>query len=163
MCGDHLSPGPHRHHLCRSRHYCHDLGRGVGSLYAQVERLVQQASRQADASVSLYHFNAALYLLRVLKGNAADAGVGKTPKKQKAGPKPKGPEVSGPWPGKARPLGAQQGCGPGPPARFMEGGGGRDSRDPALGPRRAAPALPHCPLPGITWALSRRRLPAAWI
>ncbi|XP_040485773.1 myb-binding protein 1A [Ursus maritimus] len=83
------------HHLCRSRHYCHDLGRGVGSLYAQVERLVQQAGRQADASVSLYHFNAALYLLRVLKGNAADAGVGKTPKKQKAGPKPKGPEAAG--------------------------------------------------------------------
>uniref|UniRef100_A0A8C7EU81 MYB binding protein 1a n=1 Tax=Neovison vison TaxID=452646 RepID=A0A8C7EU81_NEOVI len=61
------------HHLCRSRHYCHDVGRGLGALYAQVERLVQQAGRQADASLSLYYFNAALYLLRVLKGNSTAA------------------------------------------------------------------------------------------
>ncbi|XP_045842312.1 myb-binding protein 1A [Meles meles] len=83
------------HHLCRSRHYCHDVGRGVGALYAQVERLVQQAGRQADASLSLYYFNAALYLLRVLKGNSAAAATCKPQKKEKAGPKPRGPEVSG--------------------------------------------------------------------
>ncbi|XP_032178630.1 myb-binding protein 1A [Mustela erminea] len=75
------------HHLCRSRHYCHDVGRGVGALYAQVERLVQQAGRQADASISLYYFNAALYLLRVLKGNSTAATVCKPQKKEKAGPK----------------------------------------------------------------------------
>lgn len=34
-----------------------------------MERLVQQAGNQADASVALYYFNASLYLLRVLKGN----------------------------------------------------------------------------------------------
>lgn len=41
------------HHLCRSRHYCHDVGRCVGPLYAQVERLVEQAGRQADTTISL--------------------------------------------------------------------------------------------------------------
>ncbi|XP_004406191.1 PREDICTED: myb-binding protein 1A isoform X2 [Odobenus rosmarus divergens] len=81
-------------HLCRSRQCCHDVGRGVGSLYAQVGRLVQQASHQADTSLSLYHFNAALYLLRVLKGGAA-ASVCQPQKKEKAGPKPKGPEATG--------------------------------------------------------------------
>ncbi|XP_039110421.1 myb-binding protein 1A [Hyaena hyaena] len=83
------------HHLCRSRHYCHDVGRLVGTLYAQVERLVRQASHQADASISLYYFNAALYLLRVLKGNAASKPVSKTPKKEKASSKPSGSEAAG--------------------------------------------------------------------
>ncbi|XP_059005469.1 myb-binding protein 1A [Mustela lutreola] len=83
------------HHLCRSRHYCHDVGRGVGALYAQVERLVQQAGCQVDASLSLYYFNAALYLLRVLKGNSTAATVCKPQKKEKAGPKPGGPKASG--------------------------------------------------------------------
>ncbi|XP_044104771.1 myb-binding protein 1A [Neovison vison] len=83
------------HHLCRSRHYCHDVGRGLGALYAQVERLVQQAGRQADASLSLYYFNAALYLLRVLKGNSTAATVCKPQKKEKAGPKPGAPKASG--------------------------------------------------------------------
>ncbi|KAL1779119.1 myb-binding protein 1A [Sigmodon hispidus] len=57
------------HHLCRARHYCHEVGSGAEALHAKVERLVQQASSQADASVALYYFNASLYLLRVLKGN----------------------------------------------------------------------------------------------
>ncbi|XP_077749296.1 myb-binding protein 1A [Canis aureus] len=82
------------HHLCRSRHYCHDVGRCVGPLYAQVERLVEQAGRQADTTISLYYFNAALYLLRVLKGNATDPAC-KTQKKEKAGPKPRAPEPTG--------------------------------------------------------------------
>jgi len=81
-------------HLCRSRHCCHDVGRGVGSLYAQLGQLVQRAGRQADASVSLYHFNAALYLLRVLKGGAT-ASACQPQKKEKAGPRPKGPEATG--------------------------------------------------------------------
>lgn len=85
------------------------MGRGVGALYAQVERLVQQAGRQADASLSLYYFNAALYLLRVLKGNSAAAATCKPQKKEKAGPKPRGPEVSRPRPRKAQPL--ERGCG----------------------------------------------------
>uniref|UniRef100_A0A8C4M693 MYB binding protein 1a n=1 Tax=Equus asinus asinus TaxID=83772 RepID=A0A8C4M693_EQUAS len=58
------------HHLCRSRHYCHDVGNYMETLYSQVERLVQQAGHQADSSISLYYFNASLYLLRVLKGNS---------------------------------------------------------------------------------------------
>ncbi|KAM6175728.1 LOW QUALITY PROTEIN: myb-binding protein 1A [Erethizon dorsatum] len=58
------------HHLCRSRHYCHDVGHCAVTLHAQVERLVQQAGQQADSSVALYYFNASLYLLRILKGNA---------------------------------------------------------------------------------------------
>ncbi|XP_036078259.1 myb-binding protein 1A isoform X2 [Rousettus aegyptiacus] len=86
------------HHLCRSRHYCHDVGNCVETLYTQVERLVQQASHQADSSISLYYFNASLYLLRVLKGNTADRSICKTQKKEKAGTdsstKPKGPKVA---------------------------------------------------------------------
>ncbi|XP_036988912.2 myb-binding protein 1A isoform X2 [Artibeus jamaicensis] len=86
------------HHLCRSRHYCRDVGNSLETLYAQVERLVQQASHQADSSVSLYYFNASLYLLRVLKGNTAEKSVRQTQKKEKAGTntsaKPKGPEVA---------------------------------------------------------------------
>lgn len=58
-----------RHHLCRARHYCHEVQPCAEALHAQVERLVQQAGNQADASVALYYFNASLYLLRVLKGN----------------------------------------------------------------------------------------------
>lgn len=91
---------PCRHHLCRSRHYCRDVGSCVETLSAQVERLVQQAARQADPSVALYYFSASLYLLRVLKGNTADRPPRKALKKEKAGSstKPKGPEVSRPWP-----------------------------------------------------------------
>ncbi|KAF6299156.1 MYB binding protein 1a [Rhinolophus ferrumequinum] len=73
------------HHLCRSRHYCRDVGNCVETLYTQVERLVQQAGRQADSSISLYYFNASLYLLRVLKGNTSERSICKTPKKEKAG------------------------------------------------------------------------------
>ncbi|XP_051024180.1 myb-binding protein 1A isoform X2 [Acomys russatus] len=57
------------HHLCRARHYCHEVAPFAEALHAQVERLVQQAGNQADASVALYYFNASLYLLRVLRGN----------------------------------------------------------------------------------------------
>ncbi|XP_016056442.1 PREDICTED: myb-binding protein 1A isoform X2 [Miniopterus natalensis] len=86
------------HHLCRSRHYCRDVGNCMDTLYTQVERLVQQAAHQADSSVALYYFNASLYLLRVLKGNTADRSICKTQKKAKAGAKPstkpKGAEVA---------------------------------------------------------------------
>lgn len=68
---DQLALSTHRHHLCRARHYCHEVGPCAEGLHAQVERLVQQAGSQADASVALYYFNASLYLLRVLKGNTA--------------------------------------------------------------------------------------------
>ncbi|XP_045442616.1 myb-binding protein 1A isoform X3 [Pipistrellus kuhlii] len=77
------------HHLCRSRHYCRDVNNCVETVSTQVERLVQQAAHQADSSVALYYFNASLYLLRVLKGNTR-----KPQKKEKAGTKPKGPEVA---------------------------------------------------------------------
>lgn len=85
----------HRHHLCRARRYCHEVEPCAEALHAQVERLVQQAGSQADASVALYYFNASLYLLRVLKGN--------TTKKHQDGqnlqgadtePEPKDSEVS---------------------------------------------------------------------
>ncbi|XP_024306304.1 myb-binding protein 1A isoform X1 [Homo sapiens] len=76
------------HHLCRARRYCHDLGERAGALHAQVERLVQQAGRQPDSPTALYHFNASLYLLRVLKGNTAEGCVHETQEKQKAGTDP---------------------------------------------------------------------------
>lgn len=100
-CCNQFSPlPPHRHHLCRSRRYCRDVGNCVETLSTQVERLVQQAAHQTDSSVALYYFNASLYLLRVLKGNTADRSIHKSQKKEKAGTstKPKGPEVSRPWP-----------------------------------------------------------------
>ncbi|KAM9209438.1 myb-binding protein 1A [Dugong dugon] len=82
------------HHLCRARHYCHDVGNHVEALHARLERLVQQAGCQADSSIALYYFNASLYLLRVLKGNTANALPLKTPKKQKASAKAKVPEAT---------------------------------------------------------------------
>ncbi|XP_023040391.1 myb-binding protein 1A [Piliocolobus tephrosceles] len=86
------------HHLCRARRYCHDLGERAESLHAQVERLVQQAGRQPDSPTALYHFNASLYLLRVLKGNTAEGCVRETREKQKAGtdpsPMPTGPQAA---------------------------------------------------------------------
>ncbi|XP_029068705.1 myb-binding protein 1A isoform X1 [Monodon monoceros] len=86
------------HHLCRSRHYCRNVGDRVETLYAQLERLVQQAGRQADSSVCLYYFNASLYLLRVLKGNTVGKSTCKAQKKEKAatdtGTQPQGPEAA---------------------------------------------------------------------
>lgn len=125
---------PRRHHLCRSRRYCRDVGNCVETLYTQVERLVQQAGKQADSSVSLYYFNASLYLLRVLKGNTADRSMNKTQKEkaEKAGTntstEPRGPEVSRPWPRKAQPRKSSgdrwehiPGSRPGPSAHFSDG------------------------------------------
>ncbi|XP_050621181.1 myb-binding protein 1A [Macaca thibetana thibetana] len=86
------------HHLCRARRYCHDLGERAEALHAQVERLVQQAGRQPDSATALYHFNASLYLLRVLKGSTAEGCVRETREKQKAGtdpsPVPTGPQAA---------------------------------------------------------------------
>ncbi|XP_012666405.1 myb-binding protein 1A isoform X2 [Otolemur garnettii] len=86
------------HHLCRARRYCRDLGDRVETLHTQIEQLVQQASRQADSSVALYHFNASLYLLRVLKGNAAESCSLKTQKQPGASTNtsltPKDPETT---------------------------------------------------------------------
>uniref|UniRef100_A0A0D9RL55 MYB binding protein 1a n=1 Tax=Chlorocebus sabaeus TaxID=60711 RepID=A0A0D9RL55_CHLSB len=86
------------HHLCRARRYCHDLGERAEALHAQVERLVQQAGRQPDSATALYHFNASLYLLRVLKGSTAEGCVRETQEKQKAStdpsPVPTGPQAA---------------------------------------------------------------------
>ncbi|XP_005582619.3 myb-binding protein 1A isoform X1 [Macaca fascicularis] len=86
------------HHLCRARRYCHDLGERAEALHAQVERLVQQAGRQPDSATALYHFNASLYLLRVLKGSTAEGCMRETREKQKAGtdpsPVPTGPQAA---------------------------------------------------------------------
>ncbi|XP_025218486.1 myb-binding protein 1A isoform X2 [Theropithecus gelada] len=86
------------HHLCRARRYCHDLGERTEALHAQVERLVQQAGRQPDSATALYHFNASLYLLRVLKGSTAEGCGRETREKQKAGtdpsPVPTGPQAA---------------------------------------------------------------------
>uniref|UniRef100_A0AAA9SS49 MYB binding protein 1a n=1 Tax=Bos taurus TaxID=9913 RepID=A0AAA9SS49_BOVIN len=85
------------HHLCRSRHYCRTAGDRVETLYARLERLVQQAGQQADSSVALYHFNASLYLLRVLRGSTVDKPARKAQKKEKASKdassQPQGPEM----------------------------------------------------------------------
>lgn len=56
--------------------------------------LVEQAGRQLDSSISLYYFNASLFLLRVLKGNAIHKAQAKT---TSAGDstKPEKPEVRG--------------------------------------------------------------------
>ena len=98
------APASRRHHLCRSRHYCRTAGDRVETLYARLEQLVQQASQQADSSVALYHFNASLYLLRVLRGSTVDKPAHKAQKKEKASKdassQPQGPEVSRPGPGR---------------------------------------------------------------
>uniref|UniRef100_A0A2K6SHP8 MYB binding protein 1a n=1 Tax=Saimiri boliviensis boliviensis TaxID=39432 RepID=A0A2K6SHP8_SAIBB len=87
------------HHLCRGRRYCHDLGDRVEALHGQVARLVEQAGRQPDSSTALYHFNASLYLLRVLKGSTAEGRVHETQEELEAGtdpsPAPEGPQAAG--------------------------------------------------------------------
>lgn len=56
---------------------------------------MQQAGSQADASVALYYFNASLYLLRVLKGNAARRPQdGRKLRGADTQSEPKDPEVS---------------------------------------------------------------------
>ncbi|EHB05782.1 Myb-binding protein 1A [Heterocephalus glaber] len=82
-------------HLCRARHYCHDMGHCAAALHTQVERLVRQAGQQADSSVALYYFNASLYLLRVLKGNATKKHMLESQQCQGAGPN-HGPEDTSP-------------------------------------------------------------------
>ncbi|KAL0597071.1 Myb-binding protein 1A [Plecturocebus cupreus] len=86
------------HHLCRGRHYCHDLGDRVEALHGQVARLVEQAGRQPDSSTALYHFNASLYLLRVLKGGTAEGRVHETQGALEAGthpsPVPESPQAA---------------------------------------------------------------------
>ncbi|XP_017367666.1 myb-binding protein 1A isoform X2 [Cebus imitator] len=87
------------HHLCRGRRYCHDLGDRVEALHGQVARLVEQAGRQPDSSTALYHFNASLYLLRVLKGGTAEGHLHETQEELEAGtnpsPVPEGPQAAG--------------------------------------------------------------------
>uniref|UniRef100_A0A4X1UN23 Myb-binding protein 1A n=1 Tax=Sus scrofa TaxID=9823 RepID=A0A4X1UN23_PIG len=82
------------HHLCRSRHYCRDVGDRVETVYAQLERLVRQAGQQADSSVALYHFNASLYLLRVLKGSTVDKSAQKEEKTTAADASAQGREAA---------------------------------------------------------------------
>ncbi|XP_075847869.1 myb-binding protein 1A isoform X1 [Microtus pennsylvanicus] len=83
------------HHLCRARHYCHEVGPCAEALHAQVERLVQRAGSQTDTSVALYCFNASLYLLRVLKGNTAKKHQdGQVLQGADTKPEPKDPELS---------------------------------------------------------------------
>uniref|UniRef100_A0A8D0PB86 Myb-binding protein 1A n=1 Tax=Sus scrofa TaxID=9823 RepID=A0A8D0PB86_PIG len=81
------------HHLCRSRHYCRDVGDRVETVYAQLER-VRQAGQQADSSVALYHFNASLYLLRVLKGSTVDKSAQKEEKTTAADASAQGREAA---------------------------------------------------------------------
>ncbi|XP_032127591.1 myb-binding protein 1A isoform X5 [Sapajus apella] len=87
------------HHLCRGRRYCHDLGDRVEALHGQVARLVEQAGRQPDSSTALYHFNASLYLLRVLKGGTPEGHLHETQEELEAGtnpsPVPEGPQAAG--------------------------------------------------------------------
>ncbi|KAK2107936.1 hypothetical protein P7K49_013101 [Saguinus oedipus] len=75
------------HHLCRGRHYCHDLGDRVEALNGQVARLVEQAGCQPD-STALYHFNASLYLLQVLKGGTAKGCMHEMQEELEAGTDP---------------------------------------------------------------------------
>uniref|UniRef100_A0A8D1AW78 Myb-binding protein 1A n=1 Tax=Sus scrofa TaxID=9823 RepID=A0A8D1AW78_PIG len=134
------------HHLCRSRHYCRDVGDRVETVYAQLERLVRQAGQQADSSVALYHFNASLYLLRVLKGSTVDKSAQKE-KTTAADASAQGREVSRPDPGRlpcpemgARPRGRGA-------TRPFHGGGVEAKPSPgSSGPPSEGSPASHCAL-----------------
>ncbi|XP_036611742.1 myb-binding protein 1A [Trichosurus vulpecula] len=79
--------------LCRAKQYCHSVAGQAEDFHAMLERLVQRASHQADSTIALYHFSASLYLLRVLKGNAAEVPAALSPKKQRKISAP--PQVEG--------------------------------------------------------------------
>lgn len=147
QAADQLWPFPrHRHHLCRSRHYCRDVGDRVETVYAQLERLVRQAGQQADSSVALYHFNASLYLLRVLKGSTVDKSAQKE-KTTAADASAQGREVSRPDPGRlpcpemgARPRGRGA-------TRPFHGGGVEAKPSPgSSGPPSEGSPASHCAL-----------------
>uniref|UniRef100_A0A4X1ULR0 Myb-binding protein 1A n=1 Tax=Sus scrofa TaxID=9823 RepID=A0A4X1ULR0_PIG len=135
------------HHLCRSRHYCRDVGDRVETVYAQLERLVRQAGQQADSSVALYHFNASLYLLRVLKGSTVDKSAQKEEKTTAADASAQGREVSRPDPGRlpcpemgARPRGRGA-------TRPFHGGGVEAKPSPgSSGPPSEGSPASHCAL-----------------
>ncbi|ELV12010.1 Myb-binding protein 1A [Tupaia chinensis] len=82
------------HQLCRARRYCQDVGDYVETLHAQVQRLVQQAGRQAESAVALYYFNASLYLLRVLRGNTEKGARQKQRESTNASSQPKGAQAA---------------------------------------------------------------------
>ncbi|KAK6475399.1 myb-binding protein 1A-like protein [Huso huso] len=79
-----------RNQLCKTKRYCRNVSDRKDELHELMERLLTRAQKQADSSVSLYYFSAALYLVRVLKGNASDtpaatpAGKSKKQKKVEA-------------------------------------------------------------------------------
>ncbi|MGH0140875.1 UNVERIFIED_CONTAM: hypothetical protein FKN15_072039 [Acipenser sinensis] len=79
-----------RNQLCKAKRYCRNVSDRKDELHELMERLLTRAQKQADSSVSLYYFSAALYLVRVLKGNASDtpaatpAGKSKKQKKVEA-------------------------------------------------------------------------------
>uniref|UniRef100_A0A4W3KE69 MYB binding protein (P160) 1a n=1 Tax=Callorhinchus milii TaxID=7868 RepID=A0A4W3KE69_CALMI len=61
-----------RNQLCKAKRYCHSGWEMREDLHELMERLVTRACKQADSSVAHYHFSGALYIFRVLKGNAID-------------------------------------------------------------------------------------------
>ncbi|MBN3310123.1 MBB1A protein, partial [Amia calva] len=79
-----------RNQLCKAKRYCKSVEGMQAELHDMLERLLTRAQRQPDSSVSLYYFSAALYLVRVLKGNLSsspDPAAGKS----KAAAKPDAP------------------------------------------------------------------------
>ncbi|KAI5101710.1 myb-binding protein 1A-like protein [Silurus meridionalis] len=57
-----------RNQLCRGKHYCKEVEGREAELHDMLERLIGRAQKLSDASVALYYFSAALYLLKVLRG-----------------------------------------------------------------------------------------------
>ncbi|XP_062887564.1 myb-binding protein 1A-like protein [Mobula hypostoma] len=64
-----------KNQLCKAKSYCQDISEMKEDLHKLMERLMTQASKQADSSVSLYYFSGALYLFRVLKGKTIKPAV----------------------------------------------------------------------------------------
>eukprot|EP00062_Callorhinchus_milii_P020226 gi/632975647/ref/XP_007904343.1/ PREDICTED: myb-binding protein 1A [Callorhinchus milii] len=85
-----------RNQLCKAKRYCHSGWEMREDLHELMERLVTRACKQADSSVAHYHFSGALYIFRVLKGNAIDPmAAAQNSKKEEGGADPQSGQLDG--------------------------------------------------------------------
>ncbi|XP_078082154.1 myb-binding protein 1A-like protein [Mustelus asterias] len=61
-----------KNQLCKAKHYCQNISEMKEDLHQLMERLLSQACKQPDSSVSLYCFSGTLFLFRVLKGSPTE-------------------------------------------------------------------------------------------
>ncbi|KAG7217220.1 hypothetical protein INR49_027764 [Caranx melampygus] len=70
--------------LCRSKVYCRTVGDRQGELHDLLDKLMTKTQKLSDSSVCLYYFSASLYVVKVLRGAAAETKEEQTAEKAAA-------------------------------------------------------------------------------